>query len=91
MSCEASSCRSHWDWQAACLSRSGCLTQQFPGLIKSKQYKCVHSPSPDPITPQSFFFQPLSPTAIETYYSVISEVVLAPDLFSECIPSDLPS
>lgn len=77
--------------RAARPSRSGCLSQQFPGLIESKQYKCVPPLAPDPITPRGSPPAPSISTAAETYYGVISEVALAPDLFPECIPSILPS
>ena len=75
--------------QAGRLSRSGCLSQQFPGLIESKQYKCVPPLAPDPITPRGFPPAPSISAAAETYYCVLSEAALAPDLFSECIPSIL--
>ena len=84
VSCEASLSRSHWDRLAGC-SRSGCLSQQFPDLIRSKQYKCVPFLTPDPITACGFLPTPSISTA-ETYYCVINEVALAPDLFSQVHP-----
>lgn len=72
---------SQTDWQAACVSRSGCLSRQFPAPIDSKQYKCVPPLAPDPITPRGFLPAPSISTA-ETYYCVLSEVALAPDLSS---------
>lgn len=41
-SSQSQPCWSHWDRLASCLSfcRNWFLTQQFPGLIKSKQYEC---------------------------------------------------
>lgn len=78
-------CWSRWDRRAGCLSlsKSQCLTQQFLLLIKSKQYKCVHSL---PLTPELLksFFQAPSFSTVETYYC---EVVLALDLSLECTPS----
>lgn len=83
MSCEASSL-SHWDRLAGC-SRTRCLSQQFPDLIRSKQYKCVPSLTSDPITACGFLPTPSIPTA-GIYYCVINEVALAPDLFSQVHP-----
>lgn len=37
-----------------CLSRSGFCSQQFSGLIDSKQYKCALPLTPNPISPHGF-------------------------------------